>query len=155
LAFYPGAKIGVIGGNGSGKSTLLRIMAGLDKDFIGTARPASGISIGYVPQEPQLDPSLDVRGNVELAVAPLRAHLARFDEINARLGEGPDPDEMDALLDEQAKVQDAIEAADGWDLDRRIEIAMDAMRLPPREADVATLSARQRRSDPLCDTPLD
>ncbi len=155
LAFYPGAKIGVIGGNGSGKSTLLRIMAGLDKDFIGTARPAPGISIGFVPQEPQLDPGLDVRGNVELAVAPIRAHLARFDEINARLGEGPDADEMDALLEEQAKVQDAIEAADGWDLDRRIEIAMDAMRLPPGEADVSTLSGGERRRVALCKTLLE
>jgi energy-dependent translational throttle protein EttA len=155
LAFYPGAKIGVIGGNGSGKSTLLRIMAGFDKDFIGTARPAPGISIGFVPQEPQLDPNLDVRGNVELAVAPIRAHLARFDEINARLGEGPDADEMDALLEEQAKVQDAIEAADGWDLDRRIEIAMDAMRLPPGEADVATLSGGERRRVALCKTLLE
>src|SRR5262249_9084945 len=89
LAFYPGAKIGVSGANGSGKTTLLRTMAGIDKDFIGTARPASGISIGFVPQEPQLDPNLDVRCNVELAVAPMRAPLARFDEINARLGEGP------------------------------------------------------------------
>ncbi|MHB1557924.1 MAG: energy-dependent translational throttle protein EttA, partial [Isosphaeraceae bacterium] len=155
LSFYPGAKIGVIGGNGSGKSTLLRIMAGLDRDFIGTARPAPGTSIGYVPQEPQLDPSLDVRGNVELAVAPIRAHLTRFDEINARLGEDLDPDEMDRLLDEQAKVQDAIEAADGWDLDRRVEIAMDAMRLPPGDADVATLSGGERRRVALCKTLLE
>ncbi len=155
LSFYPGAKIGVIGGNGSGKSTLLRIMAGLDRDFLGTARPAPGISIGYVPQEPQLDPSLDVRGNVELAVAPIRAHLTRFDEINARMGEDLDPDEMDRLLDEQAKVQDAIEAADGWDLDRRVEIAMDAMRLPPGDADVATLSGGERRRVALCKTLLD
>ena len=150
LSFYPGAKIGVIGGNGSGKSTLLRIMAGIETDFIGTARPAPGITIGYVPQEPMLDPTLDVRGNVEIAVAPIRAHLTRFDEINARLGEGPDADEMDALLDEQAKVQDAIEAADGWDLDRRIEIAMDAMRLPPGDADVSTLSGGERRRVALC-----
>jgi ATP-binding cassette ChvD family protein len=155
LAFYPGAKIGVIGGNGSGKSTLLRIMAGLDKDFIGTARPAPGISIGFVPQEPQLDPDLDVRGNVELAVAPLRAHLNRFDEINARLGEGPDADEMDTLLEEQARVQDAIEAAEGWDLDRRIEIAMDAMRLPPGEAEVSTLSGGERRRVALCKVLLE
>ncbi len=150
LSFYPGAKIGVIGGNGSGKSTLLRIMAGLDQDFVGTARPASGVTIGYVPQEPTLDPDLDVRGNVEQAVAVLRGHLTRFDEINARLGEGPDADEMDALLEEQASVQDAIEAANGWDLDRRIEIAMDAMRLPPGEADVSTLSGGERRRVALC-----
>src|SRR5947207_7395631 len=90
LAFYPGAKIGVIGGNGSGKSTLLRIMAGIVTDYIGTARPAPGTTIGYLPQEPMLDPALDVRGNVEAAVAPIRAHLTRFDEINARLGAGPD-----------------------------------------------------------------
>ena len=150
LAFYPGVKIGVIGGNGSGKSTLMRIMAGIETDFIGTARPAPGISIGYLPQEPMLDPTRDVRGNVELAVAPLRAHLARFDEINARLGEGPDADEMDALLEEQATVQDAIEASEGWDLDRRIEIAMDAMRLPPGDAEVSTLSGGERRRVALC-----
>ena len=150
LSFYPGAKIGVIGANGSGKSTLLRIMAGLDQDFIGTARPAPGTSIGYVPQEPTLDPGRDVRGNVEQAVAAVRNHLNRFDEINARLGEGPDADEMDELLEEQANVQDAIEAAGGWDLDRRIEIAMDAMRLPPGEADVSTLSGGERRRVALC-----
>ena len=146
----PGRKIGVIGGNGSGKSTLLRIMAGLDQDFIGTARPAPGTSIGYVPQEPTLDPGRDVRGNVEQAVAAVRNHLNRFDDINARLGEGPDADEMDELLEEQANVQDAIEAAGGWDLDRRIEIAMDAMRLPPGEADVSTLSGGERRRVALC-----
>jgi ATP-binding cassette ChvD family protein len=150
LSFYPGAKIGVIGGNGSGKSTLLRIMAGLETDYIGTARPASGITIGYLPQEPALDPSLDVRGNVEVAVAPIRAQLGRFDEINARLGKGPDAAEMDALLEEQAQVQDAIETAQGWDLDRRIEIAMDAMRLPPGEAQVSTLSGGERRRVALC-----
>jgi energy-dependent translational throttle protein EttA len=150
LSFYPGAKIGVIGGNGSGKSTLLRIMAGIETDFIGTARPASRISIGYVPQEPTLDATLDVRGNVEVAVAPIRAHLTRFDEINTRLAEGPDADEMDALLDEQARVQDAIEAAEGWDLDRRVEIAMDAMRLPAGDALVSTLSGGERRRVALC-----
>jgi ATP-binding cassette ChvD family protein len=150
LAFYPGAKIGVIGGNGSGKSTLLRIMAGSETDFVGSARPAPGISIGYLPQEPMLDSTLDVRGNVEVAVAPIRAQLARFDEINTRLGEGPDADEMEALLEEQAKVQDAIEAADGWDLDRRIEIAMDAMRLPPGDAEASTLSGGERRRVALC-----
>jgi energy-dependent translational throttle protein EttA len=150
LSFYPGAKIGVIGGNGSGKSTLLRIMAGSETDYIGTARPAPGISIGYLPQEPMLDPTRDVRGNVEIAVAPIRAHLTRFDEINARLAEGPDADEMDTLLDEQAKVQDAIETAEGWDLDRRVEIAMDAMRLPAGDAEVSTLSGGERRRVALC-----
>jgi ATP-binding cassette ChvD family protein len=150
LSFYPGAKIGVIGGNGSGKSTLLKIMAQIETDYIGTARPASEITIGYLSQEPMLDPTLDVRGNVEIAVAPIRAHLARFDAINARMGEGLDDDEMDKLLDEQAKVQDAIEAAQGWDLDRRIEIAMDAMRLPPGDANVSTLSGGERRRVALC-----
>jgi ATP-binding cassette ChvD family protein len=150
LSFYPGAKIGVIGGNGSGKSTLLRIMAGIETDYIGSVRPASGIRIGYLPQEPTLDASLDVRGNVETAVAPVRALLARFDEINTRMGEEPDTDEMDRLLDEQAKVQDGIETAEGWDLDRRIEIAMDAMRLPPGEAEVSTLSGGERRRVALC-----
>ncbi|WP_337177011.1 energy-dependent translational throttle protein EttA [Paludisphaera sp.] len=150
LSFYPGAKIGVIGGNGSGKSTLLRIMAGIDKDFVGTARPASGISIGYLPQEPTLDPAHDVRGNVELAVKPVRDMLNRFDAINARLAEGPDADEMDALLAEMEKVQDGIEAANGWDLDRQLEIAMDAMRLPPGDADVSTLSGGERRRVALC-----
>src|SRR5271168_2605705 len=106
LAFYPGAKIGVIGGNGSGKSTLLRIMAGVETDYNGTARPAPGTRIGFLPQEPMLDPSRDVRGNVELAVAPVRDLLARFDAINARLGEPLDPDDMEKLLDEQGKVQD-------------------------------------------------
>ena len=155
LSFYPGAKIGVIGGNGSGKSTLLTIMAGLDHDFVGTARPAPGISIGYVPQEPRLDSSLDVRGNVEQAVATVRNLLTRFDEINTRLGEGPDPDEMDELLEEQARVQDGIEHAEGWDLDRRIEIAMDAMRLPPGDADVSTLSGGERRRVALCKVLLE
>ena len=155
LSFYPGAKIGVIGGNGAGKSTLLRIMAGVDKDFMGTVRPSPGITIGFVPQEPTLDPSLDVRGNVEQAVASTRALLTRFDEINARLGEGPDADEMDRLLDEQGRVQDAIEVAAGWDLDRRIEIAMDAMRLPPGDADVTTLSGGERRRVALCKVLLE
>ena len=150
LSFYPGAKIGVLGGNGSGKSTLLRIMAGVEKDFVGTARPASGVSIGFVPQEPTLDPTKDVRGNVEEAVAPTRALLQRFDAINARLAEPIDGEEMDKLLDEQGKVQDAIEAAEGWDLDRRVEIAMDAMRLPPGEAEVSPLSGGERRRVALC-----
>ncbi len=155
LSFYPGAKIGVLGGNGSGKSTLLRIMAQVEKDFNGTARPAAGIRIGYVPQEPTLNPAKDVRGNVEEGVAAVRALLERFDAINARLGEPLEPDEMDALLEEQGKVQDAIEAAEGWDLDRRVEIAMDAMRLPPGDADVSTLSGGERRRVALCKVLLE
>src|SRR5687767_1636991 len=106
LSFYPGAKIGVLGSNGAGKSTLLRIMAGEDQDFLGEARPADGIKIGYLPQEPHLDPAKDVRGNVEEGVANVRGLLTRFDEINARLGEPMDGDEMEKLLDEQARVQD-------------------------------------------------
>jgi ATP-binding cassette ChvD family protein len=150
LSFYPGAKIGVLGGNGAGKSTLLRIMAGVDTDFIGTARPAAGISVGYLAQEPTLNPEKDVLGNVEEAVAKTRALLDRFDAINARLGEDLDPDEMDKLLEEQASVQDAIEHANGWDLDRQLEIAMDAMRLPPGDAKVETLSGGEKRRVALC-----
>ncbi len=155
LSFYPGAKIGVLGGNGSGKSTLLKIMAGVDKDFIGTARPHPGTTIGYVPQEPTLDPTLDVRGNVEVAVAKTRRLLTRYDEINAMLCEPLDPDEMEKLLDEQGTVQDAIEASNAWELDRTIEIAMDAMRLPPGDADVATLSGGERRRVALCKVLLE
>jgi sulfate-transporting ATPase len=150
LSFFPGAKIGVIGGNGAGKSTLLRIMAGVDKDFFGEARPADGITVGYLPQEPQLDPSKDVLGNVEEAVAATKQLLARFDEVNLRLGEDITPDEMEKLLEEQAKLQDAIEAAKGWDLDRTLEIAMDALRLPPGDADVTKLSGGERRRVALC-----
>src|SRR2546427_186100 len=145
LSFYPGAKIGVLGANGAGKSTLLRIMAGVDQDFLGEAKPADGVRIGFLAQEPRLDPDKDVRGNVEEGVAEIRGLLTRFDEINARLGEPLDPDEMEKVLEEQARVQDAIEAAGGWDLDRTVEIAMDALRCPPGEADVATLSAGEGR----------
>jgi sulfate-transporting ATPase len=150
LSFYPGAKIGVIGSNGSGKSTLLRIMAGVDKDFFGEAKAADGITIGYLPQEPTLDPAKTVLGNVEEAVASTKKLLTRFDEVNARLGEDLTPAEMDKLLEEQAKLQDAIDAANGWDLDRTLEIAMDALRLPPADADVTKLSGGERRRVALC-----
>jgi energy-dependent translational throttle protein EttA len=150
LSFYPGAKIGVLGSNGSGKSTLLRIMAGVDKDFFGDAKPADGIRIGYLPQEPALDPDKNVLGNVELAVANTKRLLTRFDEVNGKLGEDLKPGEMDKLLDEQGKLQDAIEAANGWDLDRTLEIAMDALRLPPPDADVSKLSGGERRRVALC-----
>ena len=150
LSFYPGAKIGVIGGNGAGKSTLLRIMAGIDKDFFGEAKPADGITVGFLSQEPQLDATKDVLGNVEEAVAATKKLLTRFDEVNMRLGEDVSPEEMDKLLEEQAKLQDAIEAAKGWDLDRTLEIAMDALRLPPGDADVTKLSGGERRRVALC-----
>jgi energy-dependent translational throttle protein EttA len=150
LSFYPGAKIGVLGSNGSGKSTLLRIMAGVDKDFFGDAKPADGIRIGYLPQEPQLDASKTVLGNVEEAVAHTKKLLKRFDEVNAKLGEEMSPEAMDKLLEEQGKLQDAIEAANGWDLDRTLEIAMDALRLPPPEAAVDKLSGGERRRVALC-----
>ncbi len=150
LSFLPGAKIGVLGLNGSGKSTILKIMAGIDTDFSGDARPADGVRVGYLAQEPQLDPTKNVVGNVETAVAEVRALLDRFDAINERLGEPLDADEMTAVLDEQAAVQDAIEAADGWDLDRRLEIAMDALRLPPGDAEVSILSGGERRRVALC-----
>jgi sulfate-transporting ATPase len=150
LSFFPGAKIGVIGGNGAGKSTLLRIMAGVDKEFLGEAWPADGIRVGHLPQEPHLDPTKDARGNVEDGVAEVRSLLTRFDEINARLGEPLDDDEMEKVLAEQARVQDAIEAAQGWDLDRTVEIAMDALRCPAGDAAVDTLSGGEVRRVALC-----
>ena len=150
LSFYPGAKIGVIGGNGAGKSTLLRIMAGVDKEFLGEAWPADGVRVGYLPQEPQLDPAKDVRGNVEDGVGEVRSLLTRFDQINARLGEPLGDDEMEKVLAEQSRVQDAIEAANGWDLDRTVEIAMDALRCPPGDAEVGTLSGGEVRRVALC-----
>ena len=150
LSFYPGAKIGVIGGNGAGKSTLLRIMAGVDTEFLGEAWPADGVRVGFLPQEPRLDPAKDVRGNVEDGVAEVRGLLTRFEEINAKLGEPLDDDEMEKVLAEQGRVQDAIEAANGWDLDRTVEIAMDALRCPPGDADVGTLSGGEVRRVALC-----
>jgi sulfate-transporting ATPase len=150
LAFYPGAKIGVLGRNGSGKSTLLRIMAGQDKDFDGEARLTDGFTAGYLSQEPRLNPEKDVLGNVEEAVARTRGILQRYDAINARLAEPIEPDEMEKLLAEQSRVLDQIESLNAWELHRQIEIAMDAMNLPPGDADVSKLSGGERRRVALC-----
>jgi energy-dependent translational throttle protein EttA len=150
LSFYPGAKIGVLGANGAGKSSLLRIMSGIDQDFQGEAWPHAGTRIGYLPQEPQLDESKDVRGNVEEAVSATRALLTRFEAISAKFGEPMTDDAMEKLLGEQAKVQEQIEAANAWALDRTIEVAMDALRLPQGDAGVTTLSGGERRRVALC-----
>lgn len=150
LAFFPGAKIGVIGSNGAGKSTLLRVMALEEKDFIGAVRPADGITIGHVPQEPRLDPKKTVRDVVEEAVAGTRALLKRHEELGAKLAEPLEADEMEKTLDELGKATDAIDAANAWELDRQLEIAMDAMRLPPADASVSTLSGGERRRVALC-----
>ncbi len=150
LSFFPGAKIGVLGLNGAGKSTLLRIMAGVDTDIIGEARPQPGIKIGYLPQEPQLDPDKDVRGNVEDGVAEIKQLLDRFNEISMKFGEPMNDDEMNKLLEEQGRLQDAIDAAGGWELERTLEIAADALRLPPWDADVEKLSGGERRRVALC-----
>src|SRR5688500_15992681 len=150
LAFFPGAKIGVLGANGAGKSTLLRIMAGVDKDFQGDARPADGIRVGFLSQEPELDPSKDVRGNVEEAVKSQRAMLTEFETISARLAEPMDDDAMNKLLEKQGALQEKIDALGLWELDRTIDIAMDALRLPPGDADVSRLSGGERRRVALC-----
>ncbi len=150
LSFYPGAKIGVVGPNGAGKSSLLKIMAGIDTDFLGEAWAAKGTRVGYLPQEPVLDTSLDVKGNVELAVQETRDLLRRFEEVNLKFGEVSTDEEMNALLEEQGKLQDRIDAAGAWELDRQLEIAMDALRLPPGDADVTTLSGGERRRVALC-----
>ena len=150
LSFFPGAKIGVVGPNGSGKSSLLRIMAGVDTDFLGDAWAAKGTRIGYLPQEPELDPQLDVRGNVEESVRYTRDLLRRFEEVSAALGEVTSDDEMVALIGKQARIQDEIDAAGAWELERKLEIAMDALRLPPADADVSRLSGGERRRVALC-----
>jgi len=150
LAFYPGAKIGVIGSNGAGKSTLLRVMALEDRDFLGTARLTPGFSVGWVPQEPKLDDTQTVLGNVEVAVKETRALLRRHEEISNKLSEPLDGDAMEKLLEDLGKVQEKIDAANAWELDRQLEIAMDAMRLPPGDADVKKLSGGERRRIALC-----
>ncbi len=150
LSFYFGAKIGVLGLNGAGKSSLLRVMAGEDTSFLGEAFAAPGISVGFLPQEPRLDPAKDVLGNVEEGVAPVRALLMSYDAINEKLGEDLSPDAMEKVLEEQARVQDRIDAANAWDLDSRVALAMDALRLPPPDADVTTLSGGERRRVALC-----
>ncbi len=149
LSFMPGAKIGVLGANGSGKSTLLRIMAGLDKEFTGDAMLAPGATVGLLPQEPDLDPSKDVRGNVEEGAAESVALLRRFEEIGAKLGE-MDPDEMETALVEYGELQDTIDRLDLWDLERKLDVAMDALRVPPGDQDVTTLSGGERRRVALC-----
>jgi energy-dependent translational throttle protein EttA len=150
LSFFPGAKIGLIGANGAGKSTLLKIMAGVTKDFMGEAWPAEGTKVGYLSQEPQLDPAKNVLGNVEEGVQSTRSLLEAFDTINVRFAEEMSPEDMDKLLAEQGRVQDAIDACNGWEIDRTLEIAMDALRLPPGDADVTKLSGGERRRVALC-----
>jgi ATP-binding cassette ChvD family protein len=155
LSFYPGAKIGVLGANGAGKSSLLRIMAGVDHDFQGEAWPHEGTRIGYLSQEPQLDSSKNVKENVDVAVKPTRDLLTKFEEISNKFTEPMSDDEMTKLLEQQAKVQEKIDAANAWDLDRKIEIAMDALRLPPADAEVSTLSGGEKRRVALCRTLLE
>jgi ATP-binding cassette ChvD family protein len=150
LSFFPGAKIGVLGSNGAGKSTLLRIMAGADKDFLGEARPLPGTRIGYLPQEPQLDPAKDVRGNVMEGVQAQQALLDQFNEISAKFAEPMDDDEMARLLEKQGNLQERIDALGLWELDHKIDMAMDALRLPPGDADVSRISGGERRRVALC-----
>jgi sulfate-transporting ATPase len=150
LAFFPGAKIGILGLNGAGKSTVLRIMAGIEKEFTGEAVPAEGTRVGFLPQDPRLDPAKTVFGNIENGVAPVKALLARFDELSGKLGESLSDDEMERVMAEYGRVQDAIEAAGGWELDRTLETAMDALRCPPPEADVTKISGGEKRRVALC-----
>ena len=150
LSFLPGAKIGVLGLNGAGKSTLLKIMAGVETNFVGEAFAGEGVSVGYLSQEPTLNPAKDVKGNVEEGVAELKAVLDRYDAVNGALGDEMTPEAMDKLLDEQARLQDRIDAANAWDLDSRLELAMDALRCPPGDADVTSLSGGERRRVALC-----
>lgn len=150
LSFLPGAKIGVLGLNGSGKSSLLRIMAGEDQEFTGEAKLANGLRAGFLPQEPELDADIGVRGNVEQGVAQIKSLLDRFNEVSLKFSEPLSDSEMDALIREQGELQEAIDQVEGWDLDRKLEIAADALRLPPWDADIATLSGGEKRRVALC-----
>jgi energy-dependent translational throttle protein EttA len=150
LSFLPGAKIGVLGLNGAGKSSLLKIMAGEDQEFIGEAFPADGITVGFLKQEPQLDPAKTVLGNVEEGVAEIKALLDRYDELNMKLGEDLSPEQMDKIMEEQGRLQDRIDATNAWDIDSQLELAMDALRCPPPDADVTRLSGGERRRVALC-----
>ncbi len=155
LSFYPGAKIGVVGPNGSGKTSVLKIMAGVDTDFLGEAWPAKGTRVSYLPQEPQLNPDLDVRGNVEEAVSETRDLLEQFEVVNASFADPMSDDEMEALIEKQSRLQDRIDASGAWELERKIEIAMDALRLPPPDTDVKTLSGGEIRRVALCKVLLE
>ena len=150
LSFLPGAKIGVLGLNGAGKSSLLKVMSGEDTEFIGEAFPADGITVGFLHQEPQLNPNKDVKGNVEEGVAATKALLDRYDELNMKLGEDLTPEQMDKVLEEQGRLQDKIDAVNAWEIDSQLELAMDALRCPPADADVRTLSGGERRRVALC-----
>jgi len=150
LSFFPDAKIGILGLNGAGKSSLLKIMAGVDHDFIGEARLADGASVGYLPQEPVLDPAKDVRGNVEEGLAHIRELLDRFNQISAKFAEPMSEEEMNKLLEKQGALQEQIDHVGGWELDHKIDVAMDALRLPPGDADVTTLSGGEKRRVALC-----
>src|SRR5215510_5168577 len=150
LSFLPGAKIGVLGLNGAGKSTLLKIMAGVEHNYIGEAFVGQGVSVGYLPQEPQLNPEKDVRGNVEEGVAEIKQLLEKYDAINMKLGEDLSPEQMDKTLEEQSRLQDRIDATNAWDLDSRLDLAMDALRCPPADSDVTKLSGGERRRVALC-----
>ncbi len=150
LCFYYGAKIGIVGENGSGKTTLLRILAGIDEDFMGTAQLGKNMRVGYLPQEPHLNPDKTVRGNLEESVAPLQALITRYDAVSVKMGEKLPPAEMDKLMDEMGRLQEQIDAADGWEIDRLLDVASDALVLPPDDADVTKLSGGERRRVALC-----
>ncbi len=155
LSFYYGAKIGIVGENGAGKTSLLRIMAGVDQDYMGTAQLAKGMRIGYVPQEPRLNPEKTVRGNLEEALEPVHALIRRYDEVADAMGDKLSKEQMDKLLDEMSRLQEQIDAIDGWEVDRLLDIASDALVLPPDEADVSTLSGGERRRVALCKVLLE